>query len=213
MELVVVVSLREAAFGTDVRVQVPRREVCTICLGRGASEGGVSKQCDVCNGTGGTRNGAAECAACQGSGVQGDPPCPDCLGHGRRRGMTPLVVTVPPAVENGQVLVLKGEGDSGPRNGPRGDVLLRVDVRPDPVLVRSGIDILMNLPVSPSDAQAGCTLEVPTLRGPRKLRVPPKTRDRSVIRIAGAGMRHHGSFHKGDQFVTVVVTEGRFDEP
>ena len=114
VDLDVSLSLREAAFGADVRVQVPRREVCAVCLGRGAAEGGTSLRCAVCNGTGGTRQGAGECSACQGSGVEGEPPCPNCLGHGRRRGLTPIVVTVPPAVDDGQVLVLKGEGDSGP---------------------------------------------------------------------------------------------------
>ena len=213
VEVLVTLSLREAAFGADVRVQIPRREVCTVCLGRGAAEGGTSTRCVVCNGTGGTRSGGGECTSCQGSGVHGDPPCPNCYGSGRKRGSTPLVVTIPPAVDDGQVLVLKGEGDSGPRNGPRGDLLLNVAVRPDPVLARSGIDILMSVPLSPHDAEAGCTIEVPTLRGPRKLRIPARTLDRTVIRLVGAGLRHHGSYHKGDQFITIAVTPGQPDEP
>ncbi len=211
VELSITLSLREAAFGTAVRVHVPRREVCAPCRGRGVAEGGTSARCGVCNGTGGTRSGGGECSSCQGSGVKGDPPCPNCLGYGRKRGNTPLTVTIPPAVDDGQQLILKGEGDSGPRNGPRGDLLLRIAVRPDDVLMRSGIDILMNLPLSPHDAEAGCTVEVPTLRGPKKLRIPAGTPDRTVLRIAGAGLRHHGSFHKGDQFVTVAVASSQPD--
>ncbi len=211
VEVTLFLSLREAAFGVDTRVQVPRREVCAACLGRGAAEGGTSTRCEVCNGTGGTRSGAGECSACKGSGVRGEPPCPNCYGRGRLQGLTALIVAVPPAVEDGQALVLKGEGDCGPRNGPRGDLLVRVAVRPDPVFTRTGIDILISLPVSAEDANAGCALEVPTLRGPRMLRIPANTRDRAVLRIAGAGLRHHGSFHKGDQFVTIVVVAVRPD--
>ena len=85
-----------------------RREVCALCLGRGAAEGGTSARCEVCNGTGGTRSGAGECSICQGSGVKGDPPCANCLGYGRKRGNTPLTVTIPPAVEDGQQLDLEG---------------------------------------------------------------------------------------------------------
>lgn len=213
VEARVEISLREAAFGVDVRVHVPRREVCAVCLGRGVAEGGVSTQCPVCHGTGGTRNGADECAHCRGSGVVGEPACPACLGSGRRRGLTSMVVSIPPAVEPGVALLLKGDGDVGPRNGPRGDLFLHVDVRPDPVLRRQGIDILMNLPISPGEAETGCSVDVPTLRGPRKLIVPPRTADRTLFRIAGAGLRPHGSWHKGDQFVTVIIAPGREDEP
>jgi molecular chaperone DnaJ len=137
--------------------------------------------------------------------VLADPPCSGCGGSGRRQGVTNLVVTLPPGVEDGQVLRLKGDGDVGPRNGPRGDLLLRIDVDPDPVLRRAGIDILMDLPVSADDATHGFSVEVPTLRGPKKLRVPANTTDGTVLRIKGAGIRLPGAWHRGDQFVIVRV--------
>jgi molecular chaperone DnaJ len=120
-----------------------------------------------------------------------------------------LVVAIPAAVDDRQVLRLKGDGDAGPRNGPRGDLLLRITVEPDAVLRRSGIDILMDLPISAEDAAAGCSIEVPTLRGPKRLRIPARTQDHTLLRIGGAGLRPPGSWHKGDQFVTVRVQPGR----
>jgi molecular chaperone DnaJ len=206
-------SLREAAFGSEPRVEVPRREVCAICLGRGAPEDGASERCPVCNGTGGTRTPGNECTACQGSGVIGDPPCPNCHGTSRKRGRTTLSVAIPAGIEHGSRLTLRGDGDVGPRNGPRGALILEVEVESDPVLRRSGIDILMDLPISPGDAASGCMIEVPTLRGPKRLHVPPHTHDRALLRLGGAGVRPHGSWHRGDQFVTVVVVDGQPSEP
>jgi DnaJ-class molecular chaperone len=116
-----------------------------------------------------------------------------------------MVVTLPSGVEHGQVLRLKGDGDVGPRNGPRGDLLLRIEVDPDPVLRRAGIDILMDLPVRADDAAQGFAVEVPTLRGPKKLRIPANTADGTVLRIKGAGIRLPAAWHRGDQFVIVHV--------
>jgi DnaJ-class molecular chaperone len=109
-------------------------------------------------------------------------------------------------MEDGQVLRLKGDGHAGPRNGPRGDLLLRLLVEPDPVLRRHGADILMDLRISPIEATCGVALEVPTLRGPKQLRIPAGVGDRTVLRLGGAGLRL-GSWRRGDQFVTVYVSE------
>jgi molecular chaperone DnaJ len=212
VEASVTLSIREAAFGAEVNIDVKRREVCAICLGAGTAEGGTSTRCPICLGSGGTRSRGDECSRCQGSGVLGNPPCSNCSGSGRKRGLTSLVVAIPPAVEDGQVLRLKGDGDAGPRNGPRGDLLLLVSIEPDPVLRRSGIDILMELPISPEDASSGCSVEVPTLRGPKRVRVPAHTKDRTLLRIGGAGLRPPGSWHKGDQFITVRIDGSQANE-
>jgi molecular chaperone DnaJ len=205
VDLAVKLSLRESAFGVEISVEVTRREVCPVCAGSGAAEGGISIRCPKCLGTGNTRSGGEECPRCQGSGLVSTPPCPNCLGSGRRRGSSTLMVAIPAAVEHGAVLTLKGDGDTGPRNGPRGDLRLRVEIEPDQVLQRSGIDVLMSLPLSPADAELGCSIEVPTLRGPKRLRIPPHTMDRTLLRIGDAGIRPHGSWRRGDQFVTVRI--------
>jgi molecular chaperone DnaJ len=203
----VAVSLREAVFGVEVEVDAVRREVCIECVGMGVARGGATIRCVVCNGTGGTRSRGDECRTCNGSGVVGDPPCSPCHGSGRRVGQLSLVAKIPSGVEDGQVLRLKGDGDAGPRNGPRGDLLLRVSVAPDPVLRRNGIDIIMDLPLGMAEALDGCHVEVPTLRGPKRIRVQPGTGDRAVVRLPGAGIRLPGSWHKGDQFVIVRVLD------
>ena len=205
-------SLREAAFGMGRKVDVPRREVCAICVGKGTEPGGTSERCPRCQGTGGTRTPGDECSHCQGSGVIGDPPCPNCHGSGRRRGQTTLIVAIPPGVEDGQVLTLKGDGDAGPRNGPRGDLRLRIMVEPDPVLRRNGIDIIMDLPISAQEAARGMHVEVPTLRGPKRIRVPEGVMDKTIVRLGGAGLRLPGSWHRGDQFVIVHVQDDRHDD-
>ena len=199
-------SLRASVSGVEGKVDVPRREVCAICIGSGATPGGSSVRCPRCLGTGGARRGD-ECARCQGAGLIGEPPCPNCLGSGRRQGQTQIIVAVPPGIEDGQRLVLKCDGDVGPRNGPRGDLILHVVVDPDPVLRRQGIDILMELQISAEQAREGTYAEVPTLKGTKWLRISPASRDRTLLRIGGAGLRLPGSWHKGDQFVTVRVLE------
>jgi len=199
------VSLRESVFGVETQVEVVRREVCVDCVGMGIAKGGAALRCTLCSGTGGTRGPGDECRRCNGSGVVGDPPCPLCHGSGRQPGELSLTVTIPPGVEDGQVLRLKGDGDAGPRNGPRGDLLLQVTVEPDHVLRRNGIDIIMDLPLSATEAAEGCQLEAPTLRGPRRIRVQRGAVDRAVVRIAGAGIRLPGSWHRGDQFVIIRV--------
>jgi molecular chaperone DnaJ len=201
------ISLRESVFGVEVSVEVVRRDVCLECLGMGVAKGGATLRCTMCSGTGATRAPGDECRHCHGSGVVGDPPCLLCHGSGRRPGELSLTVMIPPGVDDGQVLRLKGDGDAGPRNGPRGDLLLRLAVGPDPVLRRNGIDIIMDLPLSASEAAEGCHLEVPTLRGPKRIRVHQGAVDRAVVRLAGAGIRLPGSWHKGDQFVIVRVLD------
>ncbi len=112
-----------------------------------------------------------------------------------------------PLLDGKATLVLKCDGDVGPRNGPRGDLILHVVVDPDPVLRRQGIDILMELQISAEQAREGTYAEVPTLKGTKWLRISPASRDRTLLRIGGAGLRLPGSWHKGDQFVTVRVLE------
>ena len=205
VELTVHVSLRTAALGGEQPVEVPRREVCAVCVGTGTVQGGVSTRCPRCLGTGGTRTPGEECTRCQGSGVIGDPPCPNCHGIGRRQGVTRITVALPPGTEDGQRLVLKGDGDAGPRNGPRGDLILRIAVEPDPVLRRHGIDILMDLNLTPEEARQGGSYDVPTLKGGKRLRVPTDVKEGAILRIGGAGVRLPGSWHRGDQFVTVHI--------
>lgn len=205
VEAQVHVSLRDAVKGVEAKVDVPRREVCAICVGTGAGPGGTSERCPRCLGTGGTRSGGEECGRCLGSGVVGDPACPNCHGAGRRQGQTQIVVSLPAGVEDGQRLVLKGDGDVGPRNGPRGDLIVRVVVDPDPVLRRHGMDILMDVTISPEEAAHGTNVEVPTLKGTKRLRIPAGTRDKAILRMGGIGVRLSRLWHHGDQFVTVHI--------
>lgn len=202
VEVPVHLSLRHSISGIEGRIEVPRRETCAICLGTGAAQGGVSVRCARCQGSGGVRTDE-QCPRCHGSGVIGDPPCPNCTGAGSRAGTTEIIVALPAGVESGKRLVLKGEGHVGPRNGPRGDLVLKIVVDPDPVLRRHGIDIVMDLTISSDEAARGTSVEVPTLKGTRRLRIPAGVRDRAVLRIGGVGVRLPGMWHRGDQFVTI----------
>lgn len=204
VEVTAHIPLRAAIFGVECRVMVARREVCAICVGSGAARGGVSVRCPRCLGTGGTRTTGEECTRCLGSGVIGDPPCANCHGAGRKQGQTEIVVALPPNVEDGQRLVLKGDGDVGPRNGPRGDLVLRLVVDPDPVLRRRGLDVVMDLTLDADDAARGAAVAVPTIRGMKRLRIARGVRDGQTLRIARAGIRAPGHWwRRGDQIVIV----------
>lgn len=200
------VSLRDSVAGVETRVEVQRREVCAICVGTGAATGGRSMRCPRCLGSGGTRTTGEECSRCMGSGVIGEPPCPNCHGAGRKLGQTRILVGLPPGVEDGQRLVLKGDGDVGPRNGPRGDLIVHIIVDPDPVLRRQGADILMDLTISADHAARGASVEVPTLRGTWRIRIPGGVREGKTVRIGGAGVRSPRAWwRRGSQYVTIHI--------
>ena len=200
-------TLREAAFGANKTIMAPRRDVCMTCQGSGAAEGTPARRCPMCHGTGRGRRGD-ECTRCHGNGALAAVPCACCGGLGRVESPADFALHFPPAIEDGEELRIKNQGDPGPQGGPRGDLRLRMEVEPDPVLRRRGSEVYATLTITPQQAARGGTLEVPTLRGPRRLRLPRGVRDGVVLLMRRQGLRLKGQWRRGDQHVTIRIGDG-----
>lgn len=200
-------SLREAAFGTNKTIEVPRREVCGLCRGTGAAPTGTVRQCPRCHGLGRGAHPGEECPRCHGNGGIPTVPCSGCGGRGRVESAPEFPLRFPPAVENGEVLRIKNAGDPGPQGGPRGDLRLRIEVEPDPVLRRRGGEVYADVTVTPEQAARGGSIEVPTLHGARRLHLPRGVADGASFVLRRQGLRLKGKWLRGDQHVTVHVAE------
>jgi molecular chaperone DnaJ len=198
-------TLREAAFGANKTIEVPRREVCGRCHGTGAAPAGKVRQCPRCHGTGRGARPGEECPRCHGNGGIPTVPCPFCDGRGRVESSPAFPLHFPPAVEDGEVLRIKNEGDPGPQGGPRGDLHLRVEVEPDPVLRRCGSEVYADLSITPEQAAQGGRIDVPTLHGSSHLTLPEGVPDGSRFVMRGKGLRLKGKWRRGDQHVTIHV--------
>jgi len=207
VEQTVRLTLREAAFGTNKTVTVARRDVCQMCRGSGAAPDAVARQCPRCHGTGRGPHRGEECERCLGSGSISTDPCASCHGSGRVAVDDQFALHFPPAIEDGEVLRIRNQGDPGPRGGPRGDLRLTIAVEPDPVLRRRGAEVYADVAVTPRQAADGGAIEVPTLHGPRRLQLPRGVADGTELPMRRQGLRLKGKWFRGDQHVTVRIRE------
>ncbi len=203
-------SLAEAAVGVRRELSLPRPEPCATCEGRGFPMEHLPEICERCAGRGelqvrrGLRSAVESCPDCDGRGHIPVVTCGACSGRGLRDVRRAVQIDVPAGVADGARLLVRGAGGAGRFGGEPGDCVLRVAVRPHPLLRRSGSEVVLERPVRIFDAIAGGWLTVPTLEGSRRLRLPAGTRDGAVLRMAGLGMGMPGG-GRGDQLVTVRV--------
>ena len=190
----VTVSLSEACLGVRTSVEVPVRERCPACRGSRAAAGTRPEPCHVCEGSGETRrdsllSAAEPCVFCQGLGLVAVTPCPACDGVGEVSGARLVPVEVPPAVDPGRRLVLRGFGEPGENGGEPGDLFVEVKVTPHPLLVRDGWDLHCTLPLTLREAVEGAEVSVPALEGaPVRVRVPSGARSGQILRLRGRGV-------------------------
>jgi len=209
VEIAVSVTLEEAYAGTEKTVTVPRYETCAACRGSGAKPGTSAVKCPDCGGSGrkvvssGIFQMAQPCGRCGGTGTIVQAPCDACRGEGRVRASRTLTVTIPPGVDEGSRLRMKGEGDARARGS--GDLFLLVEVRPHPQFQRQGPDILAEVTVSMPKAILGTEISVPTLGGRVVMKVPPGTQSGSTFRLKGKGMPQLRGAGAGDELVKVIV--------
>jgi molecular chaperone DnaJ len=205
------IALEEAVLGAEKEIVIPRLEACATCKGAGAKPGTSPITCRSCRGSGQVRYSqgfltiSQTCSACRGEGRVVEHACRDCRGTGRSRLDRSLTVKIPAGVETGTRLKLVGEGEAGLRSGDRGDLYVVIAVRDHPLFSRSGDDLYCEVPVSFAQAALGAELEIPSLSGMVKLKVPPGTQSGSEFRFRGKGapsLRGHG---KGDLIVRVMV--------
>ena len=210
-------SFEEAAFGTETRLRIPRAVPCETCAGSG-SKGRSSSTCPTCRGAGQQRYQqgffavARTCTRCGGSGMVISDPCPTCEGDGRLAGEKELVLRIPAGVDDGARVRLQAEGEAGERGGPAGDLYVVIHVRPHSIFRRDDQNVLLDLPISFTQAALGAQLDVPHLQGTVKLKFPAATQTRRVLRRRAKGIPSPNGYRRGDQLVTVrVETPGPAD--
>ncbi|OYW31230.1 MAG: molecular chaperone DnaJ [Chthoniobacter sp. 12-60-6] len=210
------ITLDHVAAGGEEKVRVARMEKCSICAGSGAMPGTKPRSCSVCNGTGQKtsserKNGVliqhiTTCPNCDGRGHFLDDPCAECHGSGEVERMETVTVKIPPGVEDGMALRVAGRGLASPQGqGKPGDLLIVVRCKPDPRFSRRDADLWRTESVSVVDAVLGTSLQVPTLKGHAKIKVPAGTQPDTVLRLPGEGLPRFGSKGQGDLYVRVGV--------
>lgn len=208
-------TFEEAAKGCKKQVDAPRVEPCPDCGGTGAKKGTRPETCPQCHGTGtvkttartpfGMMSSAHACDRCGGTGRIVREPCTGCRGTGYVRRPHKIEVTVPAGVDEGQVLSLHGQGDSGRAGGPAGDLNIVISVAPHPLFTRKGYDVWCEIPVTFTQAALGSDLTVPTLDGRIVYHMPAGTQPGEAFRLRGKGIQVMGRSGRGDQYVRVQV--------
>ena len=204
-------DLEQAVRGDSVEIRIPALVSCETCDGSGAKPGTSPQACGQCGGAGQVRMSQGiftvqrPCPACRGQGQIISDPCGDCRGAGVQEEVKNLAVKVPPGVDTGDRIRLSGEGEIGPRGGPPGDLFVQVAVREHALFTREGRHLFCEVPISFPDAALGGELEVPTLDGRVKLRIPEETQSGRLFRLRGKGVRPVRGGEPGDLLCRVVV--------
>ncbi|MCT4507571.1 MAG: molecular chaperone DnaJ [Tepidibacter sp.] len=209
------ISFEEAAFGTEKEISINRSENCDECSGTGAKPGTSKKTCPTCKGTGeikqaqrtpfGTMMNVRACHDCSGSGSIIETPCTKCNGKGEINKKKQVNIKIPAGVDDGSAIRLSGEGELGLRGGPRGDLYVVIDVLPHKLFERDGNNVYCEMPITFAQAALGDEVEVPTLDGKVKYKIPEGTQTGTVFRLREKGIPRLRSKTRGDQYVKVVI--------
>jgi molecular chaperone DnaJ len=208
-------TLAEVASDTNKKIKVTKLISCSECTGSGAKKGTDRTVCPTCNGSGevrqaskslfGTFVNVSTCPRCRGEGQLISDPCGKCDGEGRVKGTRSVEVKIPAGVSTGNYITLSGQGDTGPRGGPPGDLIIVIEELEDEVFERHGFDILLDLPISFSQLALGDKVEIPTLEGKAALKIPPGTHSHKIFRLKGKGIPRLHSHGRGDQLVRLIA--------
>ncbi|MEP1214121.1 MAG: molecular chaperone DnaJ [Marinobacter sp.] len=204
-------DLEEAVKGKTVQIRIPGHAECTTCDGSGAEKGSRPEACGTCNGMGQVRMQQGfftvqqACPTCRGSGKVIKNPCKTCHGAGRVQEEKTLSVKVPPGVDTGDRIRLSGEGEMGVDGGPPGDLYVQIAVREHSIFTRDGRNLYCEVPISIVDAALGGELEVPTLDGRVKLKIPPETQTGKLFRLRNKGVSPVRGGPSGDLLCRVQV--------
>ncbi len=208
-------SLEEIAAGVNKKIKIRKHVKCNDCSGSGAESGTSTKTCQVCSGSGEVRNvsrsvfgqfvNISTCNNCSGEGVVVDQPCRKCVGDGRVQEEATINIEVPPGVNEGSYMTLRGEGNAGKRNGHPGDIIVVFQELPHNYFSREGDDILYDLYITFTDAVLGTETEVPTLGGKALLKIDSGTQPGKLLKMSNKGIKHLNHSGSGDQIVRVNV--------
>jgi molecular chaperone DnaJ len=205
------VALEEAVRGATAEIKVPSLQHCDPCDGSGAKPGSRPVTCGSCGGSGQVRiqqgffQVQQTCPKCRGRGQAISDPCGECRGQGLVEKTKTLSVKVPPGVDTGDRIRLSGEGEAGPAGGPPGDLFVQIAVRQHTFFERDGRHLYCEVPISFADAALGGELEVPTLDGRVKLKIPTETQTGKLFRLRGKGVKPVRGGPVGDLMCRAVV--------
>lgn len=215
IRVTVKLTLAEVATGVKRSIKLKTLQRCDTCAGSGGARGTRPASCGTCGGLGEVRRATrsvfgqfvsvSPCPTCGGEGTIISTPCEVCRGEGRVRGERTVAVEIPPGVSTSNYITLRGQGETGPRNGPNGDLLVLIDVQDDPRFERQGDDLAYDLAVSFSQAALGATVTVPTPYGDESVTIPPGLQSGTVLRLRGKGLPRLGQSTFGDLNVRTHV--------
>ena len=205
------IGLEEAARGIETKIRIPTMDECETCKGSGAKPGTSPVTCPSCHGQGQVRlqqgffSIQQTCPRCHGSGKMVNDPCKTCSGAGRIKKQKTLSVKIPAGVDEGDRIRLSGEGEAGVNGGPPGDLYVVIQIRSHPVFQRDQNDLHCEMPISFTTAALGGEIDIPTLDGHAKIKIPPETQSAQVFRLRGKGIKGIRSQVHGDLMCHVVV--------
>ena len=205
------ISLEDAAKGTETKIRIPVQSACETCKGSGARPGTQPVTCTTCAGHGQVRmqqgffSVQQTCPKCHGNGKMVKDPCPTCSGAGRVKQNKTLSVKIPAGVDEGDRIRLTGEGEAGVNGGPTGDLYVVIHLKTHEIFQRDGGNLHCEMPISFTTAALGGEIEVPTLGGSAKMKIPAETQTGGVFRLKGKGIKPLRQSDHGDIMVHVVV--------
>lgn len=209
------ITFEESAFGVKKEIELPVEDNCQFCNGTGAKDGKSKETCKTCNGEGmvtktvrtplGTMMNQSVCTDCNGTGERIIEKCKHCSGTGRIKDKKKVSIEVPAGIADQNTLRISGQGQAGYNNGPRGDLLVVITVKPHQIFKRDGYDVKIDMPITFVQAALGDEVEVPTLDGKVKYKIPEGTQGGTVFRLKGKGVHVLQSKMRGDQLIKVIV--------
>lgn len=215
LQYTMTISFEEAAFGKETDIEIPREETCETCHGTGAKPGTNPETCQHCNGTGqlnveqntpfGRIVNRRVCHYCNGTGKEIKHKCSTCGGTGKVRKRRKIHVKIPAGIDDGQQLRMAGQGETGTNGGPAGDLYVVFHVRDHEFFERDGDDIFCEMPITFVQAALGDEIEVPTLHGKVKLKIPAGTQTGTKFRLKGKGVPNVRGYGVGDQHILVRI--------
>jgi len=208
-------TLEEIATGVQKKIKIKKSVACKTCNGSGGASEDAYITCLQCQGSGEMRQvsqslfgqfvNISTCSRCNGRGRVLKDPCKTCSGKGVVSGDSVVTAEIPAGVNTGNYLVIRGEGNAGPNNGPKGDVIVVIEEVEHEHFERHADDILYELPLSFSQVALGTEVEVPTLTGKAKLTIQPGTQTNKILRMRNKGIPHMNQGGRGDQLVRIIV--------
>jgi len=215
LRVTIYLTLEEIAEGIEKTIKIKRMDSCNDCLGSGTKDGSSPDVCPECGGAGQVRQQSNSlfsmfiniitCPGCGGTGKIIRNPCRKCNGTGRLKKTHTVKVKIPAGVTNGNYITLRGQGDVGPYSGPSGDILVFIEEKEHSKFIRQENDIIYELPIDLSMAVLGGSVEVPTLKGKARMKIPAGTQSGKVFRMRSRGINSIHGTGRGDQLVRVHV--------